>query len=1749
MKKTLRKIVTLLLVVTMIFGAMSTTVAAASDTLGSVTDKVSGVLGGDPAPDSGSVTTGWCDISYDDNGVTVVLTPSVDEIKGITTDELKSVLSIIIDAAKSLVVDELKDAILGNDDSSDDDNVDVESGTDKNNIWEKAFAAYIKNEYGSDDSANYVQFLKDVLADDSNVKLDAFIDYACKLLKSSVNLGMIKLEDLPASSEIEDKIAELFEDELNTRLNEEATNYISDYIAWLEGDDSVSIDASIKSLIDTQVKSYIKTEINDYIDNNFTVLDTSQDPVDNIIANYVEDEIKNNVDSWIKNYANNVQNDADVDRLINETISAWVNEIALNYKNSSFTNPIYTDSLKTEINNIVSGILDDNQAQTEIRNYWNANGKDELKKIIADADDYDELLDSVTNTAKESYKSTVSDKINEQLDEDNDIALTLREIMSDLDATDKTNLKAAINSKAQEKIGEIKDEAFVTVLGKTEAEIKDKINDVFIPRLIVKYDATVEELKSKPEGEFSYRELLSYIQSISLNGNAVYANGSFKVSAVKKLIADLPRLDEIANMADSDMFLSYDLAVVTDFGDIDFNITARLGGGYSYVRKLATFISDHVDFHIAEDGTVTLNVRVPELFAELVLRAANSDRIPDAVKEKIFGAFDTTPDDIYALVKSVTLDDLLLIFDYVDIEAILDHKLLSRFEKLDGLTEDQIKDKIKEYESYYNKLISYIESIYENRIPDAVKDKTLFDLYDGDGLFAYAGTHSVNIEAILTQINEKYGALIASFFDVSTVTASFDLSFEFEGINKIDYVVDDEVYLSGFLPAGADIEYFAGITEYNGEVIYGWADADGLVYTEMPDADITLYAILTPDIPDLPDIPDIPDLVWFDSHITPSVVEKTYDGEEVALKLTFADGFVLPEGVEISYQWIKATDADDEGEIIENATTDTIYIKNVADSGTYICVIVAISEEDMYFAFSISEICTVTINKATIDLLEEYKWKQDGDVYDGTEKSIYLYDKDGNKLTFGIKYLVNGEYTNVATNAGVYVAAIEIDEDNFVLVGIPECEWEIKKAVYDMSGVRFDDKTVKYDGQPHSITIDESKLPDGVDVEYSGNAYVEPGKYEITATFIGSSNYEDIAPMTATLTIIGYNKNPQSIKDSDGKLIVEIIPENGVLEIYNLSFKDVTTNYTRLESDSVFGEGKVGIVGGAYDIHFVENGIEQPVNDNFSVKLLIPAALRNSEKTLMVVYIADNDITDMKATRDGDYMLFNTTHFSVYAIVEVDDAPKAASDVDLTWLWILIAVLAAIIIAIVIIIIIIKKRTDSDGNEPVAAEPTPKDEPEDNAEASEEIAVEETTEEAPAVEETTEETPVAEETVEEVPAEEPKVVPTPVIKVSEEEGEGERIINGEVVHVRYRTSFMSRLIQAEEPIQDYYTVVKNALLSYKGVKARTSWNFESFNKGRIQCAKLNVKGSAFQVYLGLDPNEYNANKYHFIDVSDKPKLDKVPMLLKVKSERGLKYVLELIEEMMNKLGMERIETPNVDYHMPYETTEALAERDLVKVILPAGVTLDGDENLVKVDVGELIDNANAEKAEREASATIEENVVSKDTTVAEESTAEEPAPEESAAEETVAKESVTEEFVIAEEPAAEEPVAETPAEEVPSAEPVEEVHVDAVHADEIISDEEAKTKIDIVEKAPAEKSKSNKQSEINLDTICENFEDGEVVNLSALKARRLISGNVGRIKVLARGVMTKKLTIYADKFSLQAVKMITLAGGHAEQYK
>ena len=72
---------------------------------------------------------------------------------------------------------------------------------------------------------------------------------------------------------------------------------------------------------------------------------------------------------------------------------------------------------------------------------------------------------------------------------------------------------------------------------------------------------------------------------------------------------------------------------------------------------------------------------------------------------------------------------------------------------------------------------------------------------------------------------------------------------------------------------------------------------------------------------------------------------------------------------------------------------------------------------------------------------------------------------------------------------------------------------------------------------------------------------------------------------------------------------------------------------------------------------------------------------------------------------------------------------------------------------------------------------------------------------------------------------------------------------------------------------------------------------------------------------------------------------------------------------------------------------------------------------------------------------------------------------------------------------------------------------------------------------------SGKKDIINVDVLARNYNDGDTVTLESLKAKKLIDNNIGQVKVLARGVLDKRLNVQLQDYSIEAVKMIVLTGG------
>lgn len=227
------------------------------------------------------------------------------------------------------------------------------------------------------------------------------------------------------------------------------------------------------------------------------------------------------------------------------------------------------------------------------------------------------------------------------------------------------------------------------------------------------------------------------------------------------------------------------------------------------------------------------------------------------------------------------------------------------------------------------------------------------------------------------------------------------------------------------------------------------------------------------------------------------------------------------------------------------------------------------------------------------------------------------------------------------------------------------------------------------------------------------------------------------------------------------------------------------------------------------------------------------------------------------------------------------------------------------------------------------AEEEPAEEPVEEPVEEQEEPVEEVAEEPAPEEEPVEE--VVEEVAEEV-AEEPAVSAEPVEEepVIEEPAPFEEESVEEMV-VRYNHSFQSKLIRSNDNVKDFYTDIKNELLSYKKVRDRCSWKRETYRCGRNLVARLAFKGKTLVVYLPLDPEYYAGTKYKLQAVPETSSVhEETPSFYRISNPRRVRYARDLIAEVMARVGSVKVPREEVDYYMPYEGIVQLIEKGLVK---------------------------------------------------------------------------------------------------------------------------------------------------------------------------------------------------------------------------
>lgn len=120
-------------------------------------------------------------------------------------------------------------------------------------------------------------------------------------------------------------------------------------------------------------------------------------------------------------------------------------------------------------------------------------------------------------------------------------------------------------------------------------------------------------------------------------------------------------------------------------------------------------------------------------------------------------------------------------------------------------------------------------------------------------------------------------------------------------------------------------------------------------------------------------------------------------------------------------------------------------------------------------------------------------------------------------------------------------------------------------------------------------------------------------------------------------------------------------------------------------------------------------------------------------------------------------------------------------------------------------------------------------------------------------------------------------------------------------------SFNKKIAASDAQIKEWYSLIKNDLLSYREVKSRVSATCDSFRISRKLLAKITIIGTTLRLSLALDPDKekYNDGRFPHKNKGDKPMYKDVPFQVKIKTDLGLRRARALISEMMTEKKIKR----------------------------------------------------------------------------------------------------------------------------------------------------------------------------------------------------------------------------------------------------
>ena len=648
-----------------------------------------------------------------------------------------------------------------------------------------------------------------------------------------------------------------------------------------------------------------------------------------------------------------------------------------------------------------------------------------------------------------------------------------------------------------------------------ESGFKSLLLDVYTDAVQALTAASVENkftllaaLQNGMDSDGKFKEILNSIKSVSVDDLVIF-DGSVRTDSIKALVKRLPLPSEIATYTDEQFrnFLSVDVKVVTESkGNLD--ITVNFGfefanaNNYARLRRIAQIVADNVSVS-HKDGVYSVSVNVPQAFTRILNKAIATGKLSDSAKLKIFAALDKNVNEFAEFAKTITFEQVYNLLEKIDIVSCIDSTSLGKYFP-DGITNERILNAFKKIEPYFEKIKTALIELV-TFVPQRFQSKTMMDFYRGNGeFFAAKYNYELFVETWLYRIQGKGLAvtdyikntytdsrilkwnsrlekvlnklpMLSMFFNRESYTVSAEASVTLTDVYKVTYKDGENVIKRGLLPKDADLSFFAGITEIGGSEILDWVDENGNSISKMPERDAEVYAV-------------------YDAGFKleqSADIDTVYDGEAKQLKVNV----VNLSSIEKTYDfgWYKIV--GDSRVAIDGAHSDTLEVRNVLDSGKYICVVAS--------GDTVKEaVFNVAIAKAKIDMTG-VKWSYTAPfTYDGEIKTVSL-NKEIEQLRFV------GRLS--ARDVGTFNVSFElIDADNYELINLGDLsaslEWKIEKIKVDMTGVKWSyTAPFTYDGTAKTVSLVDA--PSLVEVKGTLSA-IKAGTYTASFALKDTENYE-----------------------------------------------------------------------------------------------------------------------------------------------------------------------------------------------------------------------------------------------------------------------------------------------------------------------------------------------------------------------------------------------------------------------------------------------------------------------------------------------------------------------------------------------------------------------------------------------------------------------------------------------------------------